>query len=145
VGEVVSSDRIDEDLPDSSVLVIYDMERTGDIDNQEVRSEGREIIKTERNQIANQLQSQVVQGDVEINDNKLSLSGNSEVVEESTDPNDGNDETTGDNGGVNTDSDSEAGEQGESTSSGSETERSDQSSDSTSIGQLISDIISDLF
>jgi hypothetical protein len=145
VGEVVSSDRIDEDLPDGSVLVIYDMEQTGDIDYQEVRSEGREIIKTERNEIASRLRSQVAQDDIEIDSNKLSSSGNSAVGEEDTDSSDSNDETTGNNEEVNTDPDNEAGEQAESTSSGSETEQSDQSSDSTGIGQLISDIISDLF
>jgi PGF-pre-PGF domain-containing protein len=66
VGEVVSSSRIDGRLSDSSVLIIYNMERTGDIDYNEVASEGKNIIETRRDQLRSQLQQQIGEGGVEV-------------------------------------------------------------------------------
>jgi hypothetical protein len=146
VGEVVSSSRIDEDLPDGSVLLIYDMERTGDVDYQEVRSEGREIIKTKRNEFATRLLSQVEQDDVQVDASRISTSANSVgTEEEDTDTDGGNAGTSNNNDGEGADSDSGGGEQEEDTSGSSDTEQTDQSSDGGGIGEIISDIISGLF
>ena len=140
VGEVVSSDRIDENLPDGSVLLVYDMEQTGDIDEQEVRSEGREIIKTKRNEIATRLRSQLEQDDVKIDSDEFSSLENSEISGGESDSDStagGQDESTS--------SESDTEQQDESTSSESDTESSDQSSNSDGIGQIVSDIVSEVF
>ena len=77
-GEVVASSRFDEDLPDSSVLVIYSMERTGNIDYQEVSNEGKNIIADKRGQIRSRLRSQVGEGQVDI---KEAISESEEIGE----------------------------------------------------------------
>lgn len=45
VGEVVSTSRINESLPEGSALLVYDIERTGDIDYRAVASEARSLIE----------------------------------------------------------------------------------------------------
>ena len=59
VGEVVSTDRIDEDLPDGSILLVYDLERTGDIDYDAVQAETRAIIENRTAQVIDRLQAGV--------------------------------------------------------------------------------------
>jgi hypothetical protein len=146
VGEVVSSSRIDEDLPDGSVLLIYDMERTGDVDYQEVRSEGREIIKTKRNEFATRLLSQVEQDSVQVDASRISTSATPVGTQkEDTDTDGSNDGTSNNNDVEDTDSASGGGERNEDTSGSSDTEQTGESSDDGGIGKIISDIISGLF
>jgi PGF-pre-PGF domain-containing protein len=65
-GEVVSTSRINESLPEGSVLVIYDMERVGDIDYEAVAEEGRGIIETRTGELTTQLRQQVGEEGIEI-------------------------------------------------------------------------------
>lgn len=59
VGEVVSTDRIDEDLPDGSILLVYDLERTGDIDYDAVQAEARTIIENRTAQVIDRVRAGV--------------------------------------------------------------------------------------
>lgn len=65
-GEVVSTTRINESLPDGSVLVIYDMERVGGIDYEAVAEEGRQIIEARTGELTAQLREQVGEEGIEI-------------------------------------------------------------------------------
>jgi PGF-pre-PGF domain-containing protein len=65
-GEVVSTSRINESLPEGSVLVIYDMERVGDIDYEAVAEEARGIIETRTRELTTRLRQQVGEEGIEI-------------------------------------------------------------------------------
>ncbi|MFC7250173.1 PGF-pre-PGF domain-containing protein [Halomicroarcula sp. GCM10025324] len=65
-GEVVSTSRINESLPEGSVLVIYDIERLGDIDYEAVAEEARGIIETRTGELTTQLRQQVGEEGIEI-------------------------------------------------------------------------------
>lgn len=58
-GEVVSTDRINESLPDGVALVVYDMERVGDIDSAAVSDEGKRIIENRSAALGDRLRTQV--------------------------------------------------------------------------------------
>lgn len=58
-GEVVSTSRIDSDLPAGQVLVVYDMNRVGDIETA-ASGEAREIIDTKTSQLEENIQTQLV-------------------------------------------------------------------------------------
>lgn len=55
-GEVVSTDRISKDLPQGSILLIYDLQKVGEISEEEVKSEARSIIENRTQVIGNRLQ-----------------------------------------------------------------------------------------
>jgi PGF-pre-PGF domain-containing protein len=55
VGEVVSTERIDETLPDGAVLLVYDLERRGDIDYESLREDARSIIGERTQRIGSRL------------------------------------------------------------------------------------------
>jgi hypothetical protein len=63
-GEVVSTKRVDQDLPDGSILLVYDISRVSDIDYQAVSREGRSIIEDRTGQLRSRLDDQIGQGDV---------------------------------------------------------------------------------
>jgi PGF-pre-PGF domain-containing protein len=65
-GKVVSTSRVNESLPEGSVLAIYDMERVGDIDYEAVAEEGTGIIETRTDELTTQLRQQVSEGEIEI-------------------------------------------------------------------------------
>jgi PGF-pre-PGF domain-containing protein len=50
-GELVSTSRINESLPDRSVLIVHEAERVGDIDYEAVASEARSIIEDRVGQV----------------------------------------------------------------------------------------------
>lgn len=59
VGEVVSTKRFDVDLSEGKILIAYEMERTGDIDYEEVGSEARSIIETRSRLVETNLEGQI--------------------------------------------------------------------------------------
>lgn len=65
-GEVVSTDRINESLPEGSVLVIYQLERTGNIDYEAVSEESRAIVETQSDRMSTLLRQQVGGKDVQL-------------------------------------------------------------------------------
>lgn len=65
-GEVVSTSRINESLPEGSVLIIYDMERIDDIDYEAVAEESRAIIETRTGELTTRLRQQVGEEGIEI-------------------------------------------------------------------------------
>ena len=69
-GEVVSTSRIDESLPEGSVLVIYDIERLEGIDYQAVAEEGRGIVETRTGELTTRLRQQVGEEGIEIETGK---------------------------------------------------------------------------
>lgn len=58
-GEIVSSSRFDESLPESSVLVIHEMDRLGSIDYGAVRSEAKSLIESRTDDLTTQLRGQI--------------------------------------------------------------------------------------
>lgn len=62
-GEVVPSSRVNESLPDGTVLVIYDLERIGDIDYEATAQESKDIIENQTSELTSQLRQQVGEQD----------------------------------------------------------------------------------
>ena len=65
-GEVVSTSRLNESLPDGSVLVIYNMTWVSDIDYEAVAQEARSLIETRTDELATRLRQQVGEDGIEI-------------------------------------------------------------------------------
>jgi PGF-pre-PGF domain-containing protein/PGF-CTERM protein len=59
VGEVVSTKRIDEDLPDGAVLIIYELDRQGSIDYDSVNEETKSIIENRTGQLIERFRADV--------------------------------------------------------------------------------------
>lgn len=59
VGEVVSTSRIDPSLPEASVLVVYDLERLGDIDYEGMAEETRALVENRTEELTARLRAQV--------------------------------------------------------------------------------------
>jgi PGF-pre-PGF domain-containing protein len=60
VGEVVRAERVNPSLPEGKMLVIYDIRRTGDIDQDEVRAEARQLIRDRLDDTRYALESDVL-------------------------------------------------------------------------------------
>jgi len=58
-GEVVSTSRINESLPEASALVIYDMEQVGEIDYEAVANETRTLIENQTSKFTTHLHQQI--------------------------------------------------------------------------------------
>lgn len=65
VGEVISTSRFDESLPDGRILVIYDMERLGGLDYESISEQGRSVIEEEYTRVQNGLSSQILPRDAQ--------------------------------------------------------------------------------
>lgn len=64
VGEVVETSRIDDELPDAKALLIYRLDRLGNIDYEGIADDVQELIETRTSEFADVLQSQAeVTGD----------------------------------------------------------------------------------
>lgn len=59
-GEVVSTSRVDESLPSGSILLIYDLKRTGDINYRQVAKESRAIIESRSQEVTTRLRTQLL-------------------------------------------------------------------------------------
>lgn len=58
-GEIVSTDRFHEALPDGKILFAYDLEQQGNIDFEEIAGEVREIIENKTEQLGELLKAQL--------------------------------------------------------------------------------------
>ena len=65
-GEIVSSSRFDDSIPEASVLVIYEMNRVSAIDYEAVASEAKSLIQTRTDDLTTQLREQVGEGGIVI-------------------------------------------------------------------------------
>jgi hypothetical protein len=149
IGEVVSTDRIEGDLPRGSVLIAYDLERVGSI---ETASAG-DLIEEQSSAVSDTLERQA---NPEV-DASASATGDGRTEESTTEQPENTDEestqdeatdesTEASNEESNAESASEGGEQDETESdSNSDADQSDQSSSSGGVEEIISDIISGLF
>lgn len=75
-GEIVSTDRIDESLPDGAVLVVYEMERTGDLDLSSFAEQTQTLIDERSNELREVLLREAGNEEADLVD------GDSEEVEE---------------------------------------------------------------
>ena len=140
IGEVVSTDRIEGDLPRGSVLIAYDLERVGSI---ETASAG-DLIEEQSSAVSDTLERQA-NPEVDASTSATSDVDTETSTTEQTENRDGEETQDGGTDEVaeesDTESTSETGEEDETTS---DTEQNDQSSSSGGVGEIISDFISGL-
>jgi len=74
-GEVVSTSRIDESLPERSILLVTDLQRQGDINYKSIDGDARDIIEEQSTQLSSQLRHQVLgdAGSPELNTSASSI------------------------------------------------------------------------
>jgi hypothetical protein len=140
IGEVVSTDRIEGDLPRGSVLIAYDLERVGSI---ETASAG-DLIEEQSSAVSDTLERQA-NPEVDASTSATSDVDTETSTTEQTENADGDETQEGGTDEVTEESDTEStsgtGEEEETTS---DTEQNDQSSSGGGLGEVISDIISGL-
>jgi hypothetical protein len=141
IGEVVSTDRIEGDLPRGSVLIAYDLERVGSI---ETASAG-DLIEEQSSAVSDTLERQA---NPEV-DASTSTTGDGDTETSTTEQTEDGEETQKEaneaNEETDTDSTSSSDQQEETASdTSSDADQSDQSSDSGGMSEIISDIISGL-
>lgn len=65
-GEVVSTSRLSNTLPEGSILVIYDIDHVGNIDYESVAEEARSLIETRADELTTRLRQQVGEKEIGI-------------------------------------------------------------------------------
>jgi hypothetical protein len=149
VGEVVSTDRIEGDLPRESVLIAHDLKRLGSVETasagdliEQQSSTASDTLEQQANPEVDAANSATTDGETETSSTEQTENGDGEEkIDEAT----GESTETSTDGG-DTEPANGAGEQNKPTStSDSDTEQNDQSNQDRGVGEIISDIISGLF
>jgi hypothetical protein len=58
-GEIISTSRFDDELPEDKMLLVYEMERTGDVDLSSLSSESQELLEGELREMNSSVQTQL--------------------------------------------------------------------------------------
>lgn len=65
VGEVVSTNRVDEDLPEGKILVVYELERTGDLEFDQLSEQSQGLVSDQMTELRDSMRQQILAGGVE--------------------------------------------------------------------------------
>ncbi|UWG48185.1 PKD repeats containing protein [Halanaeroarchaeum sp. HSR-CO] len=65
VGEVVSTNRVDGDLPEGKILVVYELERTGDLEFDQLSEQSQGMVSDQMAELRDSMRKQILAGGVE--------------------------------------------------------------------------------